>query len=161
MPACPSKTLSIDLVTCQPCTSPCLTCNNSLTSCLTCIANYYISSLVPYNTCVSSCEQYSFPNSTSNKCQLCSTIPSVNCWDCISSTKCNRCDDPSKSNYVYFSVNQSCLPTVPDGYVNISGNATACTNNCTLCSVSTDNCTKCVENFSLYIDSTNSLGSCL
>jgi hypothetical protein len=82
---CPSRTLSVDNVTCQQCTSPCLICNVSLSSCLTCITGYYISSINSH-LCIATCEQYSFANLTSGHCQLCSTISSLNCWDCISTT---------------------------------------------------------------------------
>lgn len=163
--SCPNKTLSTDNVTCQQCTSPCLTCVSTLTQCLTCIQNYYLSSISPHQTCVSTCEQFSFPNTTSLKCQLCSTILSLNCYNCSSSTKCNECDDPAKSSYVYFRWNYSCLAVTPNGYVNISGLAEQCINNCMECAGTVSNCTKCTGLYNLYVywdsNTNNTLGECL
>lgn len=103
------RTLSVDGTTCQLCTAPCLTCNTTLDGCLTCIPTYFLTSLSPSNYCVLRCEMFSFPNSTSGTCQLCASVPALNCFNCSSASECHECDDPLKSDYVYLPDNSSCL----------------------------------------------------
>jgi len=155
--ACPTPLVSDNNNTvCVSCQSPCSTCSLVKTNCTGCLAstNTYLSG-VTAGACVSSCEQFYFANATSQKCQGCSTVVNLNCNNCFNSTYCLSCDP----GYVLFTPNHSCLSNVPSGYINISGIATACTNNCTECSNSVDNCTVCSGSYSLY--TWVNAGSCL
>lgn len=46
----------------------------------------------------------------------------------------------------YVLLNDDCLDTVPDGYVNISGVAVPCSGDCATCENTASNCTSCSTN---------------
>lgn len=128
------------------CSAPCFSCSLTKTNCTSCLSGSYLSQISP-NTCLTTCETFFYSNATSGLCEACSGVAGLNCNNCFNSSYCITCD----STFVLFTPNRSCLSFVPSGYVNISGIATACTNNCAECSTTPDNCTLCVGNFSLYL----------
>ena len=97
----------------------------------------------------SNCPATTFANSTSKKCDPCSSP----CFSCLytSASSCQSCI----SGYVLFATNTSCLLLCPDRYFNNSGTCTACVNPCGNCT-SASICTSCLSDF---LDS--SLGKCV
>ena len=71
----------------------------------------------------------------------------LNCSNCSSDgTYCLSCEEP----FVYFN-DSECLEIVPSGYVNISGEAVPCSENCQECIVTEDTCTLCNLTAGLYL----------
>ena len=122
--------------TCGPCDDNCQTCTGDKFTCTSCDT----ASSVPYlhnSLCLSTCPETYYENIGSGVCSLCSSLPNLHCENCSSESTCHSCD----TGYVL--LNASCVDTVPDGYVNISNVAEACTGDCATCSVSVSNCTSC------------------
>lgn len=126
------------------CQNPCLSCFVLVTNCTSCNT----STTTPYlfnNICLSACPQYYY-NTSNGYCYSCAAL-GIRCSNCINSTTCStNCDIGA----VY--LNGNCLATTPDGYVNISGIAQPCTNNCSTCSIIQSNCTSCLMSLFLYIN---------
>lgn len=141
---CPSP-LVVDGSNCSTCASPCNTCALTKTNCTSCVNGTYLS-MVLNGTCLTKCDNYYFGNATTLQCQLCTTIPSLNCQNCLNETTCITCD----VGFVFFSPNSSCLANAPSGYANISGIAVACVSNCSECGSVTYNCTACSGSFNLF-----------
>lgn len=96
------------------------------------------------NECLQLCPNFHYPD-TFKYCQLCSDFPARGCANCSSPSVCLSCD----AGYVL--LNGNCLLTTPDGYLNISGVATACQGDCELCSLTLTNCTAC-KTLNLFIN---------
>ncbi len=68
---------------CQVCQTPCKNCVNT-TMCLSCVNGYFF-----YNyTCVTSCPDGYYKNSSSNICDICISP----CKKCLNKTQCLSCD---------------------------------------------------------------------
>lgn len=139
---CQSSCSNISMIpingTCTACSSSCLTCSITTTNCTSCNTSTtfkYLSS----GQCLTACPSLFYATlSTSYICTACSRL-SLNCNNCtITGTACLSCD----AGFVFFN-NTQCLNYVPNGYVNISGNATPCASTCLTCSIAIDNCTSC------------------
>jgi proprotein convertase subtilisin/kexin type 5 len=127
-------------MSCLPCRSPCLTCS-TLSLCQSCInvtgsqeQTYYYQ-----QSCLLTCPDTTFPNTTSLVCQNCSypckTCTATNCLSCISG--------------LYMS-NSHCFSNCIEGYYGDSsvGSCIACIPPCQFCSASTV-CTSCQPGYSL------------
>lgn len=121
---------------CQP---PCSTCAIFATYCLTCASGYLYN-----NTCVPNCGDMLYISADNTQCLLCADL-TIHCKHCQSPLICLICDP----GYILFE--SQCLTSAPPGYVNISGIATICDNQCVTCSILTDNCTIC--RFDYYYNS--------
>jgi hypothetical protein len=141
---CPSP-LVVDGTNCSACASPCNTCSIAKTNCTSCINGTYLS-IVLNGSCLTKCDKDYFGNATTLQCQSCSTVPSLNCKNCLDETRCITCD----VGFVFFSLNSSCLPNTPSGYTNVSGIAVACVSNCSECGSLTYNCSACSGTFNLF-----------
>lgn len=128
MASCPvDRVIDKTLKKCVFCENPCSTCFGIENNCTSCINGTFLSFTKP-NACVTSCEPLSYQNTTSNKCESCTSVPSLNCKNCSSPSTCYQCD--RFTVYVFFELNSSCLSTVPSGYVDVTGIAVQCDSNC-------------------------------
>jgi len=159
--SCPSRSY-IDGNVCKNCYSTCLTCNGTgETDCLTCSASfayYDVSSkkcvsecpsgtYIEGESCYSSCEDGKFGNSSTKKCEDCSS----SCLTCKDSSQtCTSCSN----SFLY---EGSCLSTCPDGSYSSTSTASCidCNESCETCTGGTSSdCASCSTGFYLYTSTT-------
>ncbi len=122
-----------DILTCGPCDPQCKTCEVTASNCTSCDPTssfkYFFN-----RTCLQFCPDLYYE--TVSSCALCSSL-NRNCDYCTNSSFCEKC------NLGFVAFGGNCLATTPSGYVNISGTAEACQDDCATCEVTRTNCTSC------------------
>lgn len=104
--SCPVPFVPDNNTICVSCSSPCNTCSQTKTNCTSCLngTNTYLSA-VTIGLCLSICDQYYYANTTTLTCESCSSVPNINCSNCLNQTYCISCN----IGYVMFLSNHSCL----------------------------------------------------
>lgn len=134
------------------CTAPCQQCTLTRTTCSSCLPAAYTSNITlyrPSSTCLQTCPDGYYANTTTMSCELCNS----NCTKCLAlATNCSACS-PTSNTYLY---GNSCTDTCPSSfYKNVTTVA------CVQCPVGCSTCinsTYCLTCQALYLYSS---GSCL
>ena len=137
----PGGTLAPYEGVCTPCNSTCFHCSLSITNCTDCDLNSSFPFFINY-ACLAACPEKYYNVTITGSCIACASVSSLNCVNCSSASTCLSCD----LGFVYFGNNKTCVSSLADGFVNISGIATACAGDCQACSKTTTNCTACKNN---------------
>lgn len=146
---CASGTIPISQV-CTACLSPCATCTTTTSTCLSCLATLSPLRYLTGTTCQLTCPSSTYPNATTLKCESCVSP----CSTCTSYTACLSCVSS------YFLYNSTCSTTCPAGYVGISNQCVACTNNCKTCVNATNICLTCLTNTYFWSSKSECVTSC-
>ena len=137
---------------CVACNSPCDTCAGTQDNCTSCLSATSTPFLL-INSCVAGCPGMYFNITTAGVCISCKDYPNLHCDFCLYSGGQIVCSSTCNTGYIYFSSNQSCISSLPSGYVNISGTAYQCDAQCKECTVNQITCTSCPAGLNLYATS--------
>jgi proprotein convertase subtilisin/kexin type 5 len=152
---------------CLPCPSNCVTCLSS-SVCLGCTASTFLLQ----GACVSACGSglagvsvtylYLSASIITLQCQECGTLY-LNCLTCnnVTCTACLPTHVLSVNLTGFNSTNNYCALTCPTGYLNVSGICSACSPECSSCTVLPANCSSCTIPYLLYRNTTTLLDRCL
>ena len=139
------------------CDSSCKVCSGVTTNCTSCYTNsslpYLIITTSFVGGCFASCPSLYYGDLANGVCTLCSSL-NIGCDNCSSQTTCYNCN--LNTAYVFY-IN-TCVLTIPTGFYNNSGVASACNSTCATCDVLANNCTSCIG--ALGLDSNQCVNPC-
>ena len=134
-------------IKCSPCSVTCFSCVSSATNCSSCFSSFYLKNA----TCVSSCGEAFYLDSTIFKCFSC-IAP---CYNCSSAALCLSCIN--NSYILYYG---QCLTVCPDGTYNSNQTCLPCPPTCLTCHLTNSiaSCNLCIN--SMFM-SMSQAGRCL